>query len=65
MFWLIISIIVVLGLFVVLGCDLDEEKWSLRPRQIVCLIGLLLILPGCITKIPANSVGIVYSPFGK
>lgn len=64
MFWLIISIIVVLGLFSLLGCDFDEEKWDLRPRQILCLFGLLLILPGCITKIPANSVGIVYSPFG-
>lgn len=64
MFWLIFSIIVVLGLFIMLGIDLEEEKFSLRPRQIACLFGLLLILPGCITKIPANSVGITYSPFG-
>lgn len=64
MFWLIFSIIVVLGLFVVLGCDFSNEKWDARPRQVLCLFGLLLMLPGFITKVPANSVGIVYSPFG-
>lgn len=64
MFWLIFSIIVVLGLFVVLGIDFDKEKWDARPRQVLCLFGLLLMLPGFITKVPANSVGIVYSPFG-
>lgn len=64
MFWLIISIIVVLGLFTLLGCDFSNEKWDARPRQVLCLFGLLLTLPGFITKVPANSVGIVYSPFG-
>jgi regulator of protease activity HflC (stomatin/prohibitin superfamily) len=64
MFWLIISIIVVLGLFVVLGIDFDKETWGMKPRQIVCLLGLIFLLPGFITKVPANSVGIVYSPFG-
>lgn len=64
MFWLVISIIVVLGLFTLLGCDFSNEKWDARPRQVLCLFGLLLLLPGFITKVPANSVGIVYSPFG-
>lgn len=64
MFWLIISIIVVLGLFTLLGCDFSNEEWNLRPRQVLCLFGLLLLLPGFITKVPANSVGIIYSPFG-
>lgn len=79
MWWLISSIIVVIGLFVVLGLNEREvEKknsyvgtkmvtelfWKLHIRQFACLLGFLLLIPGFLTKIPANSVGIVYSPFG-
>lgn len=71
MVWLIISILVVLVLAVVLGIIPDEdgiqygiEGWKVNKKQILSLVGLLLLLPGFITKIPANSVGIVYSPFG-
>lgn len=80
MMWLIFSIIVMVGLFVALGMYAEEVegekdwrgnvktetviKWKLRIRHLLCLFGLLILLPGFITKIPANSVGIVYSPFG-
>ena len=78
MAWLIISILAVVGLFVFFGFGTKEIEvedwrgkktktitiWKLNIRQIACLLGLLLIIPGFITKIPANSVGIVYSPFG-
>ena len=78
MIWLILGIIVTVGLFGVLG--LAEEKvtyeqwgntyekevikWKPRKRQALALFGLLICLMGFITKIPANHVGIVYSPFG-
>ena len=39
-------------------------KWKLRPRQICALLGFAICLLGMFTKISANSVGIVYSPFG-
>lgn len=67
MVWLIISILVVLAAFVGLGFYENERcdiAWKLNGKQILSLVGLLLLLPGFITKIPANSVGIVYSPFG-
>ena len=80
MLWLILSIIVTVGLFIVLGIyteSIEGEKdwrgntkmetivkWKLNIRHLLCLLGLLVLLPGFITKIPANSVGIVYSPFG-
>lgn len=38
--------------------------FKINRKQLFSLIGLLICLFGCFTKIPANSVGIVYSPFG-
>lgn len=67
MVFLVIGIIVTIGLFVGLGFGENEEYewvWKLRPRQLFSILGLLICLFGCITKVPANSVGIVYSPFG-
>lgn len=42
----------------------EELKWKVRGRQALALFGLLICVVGFITKIPANHVGIVYSPFG-
>lgn len=66
MFWFITGIIVTIGLFVGLGfyedhCDL---KWTLSRKQFLALFGLILCLFSFAAKVPANSVGIVYSPFG-
>lgn len=41
-----------------------EYYWKLNFKQLFASAGLLICLLGCITRIPANSVGIVYSPFG-
>lgn len=38
--------------------------WKVHIKQVLSLFGLSFCLLGCFTKIPANSVGIVYSPFG-
>lgn len=77
--WLILSIVVTVALCVGLGFGPkeiikkdwrgnDETEmtigWGFKIRQFLCILGLLFMLPGFITKIPANSVGIVYSPFG-
>lgn len=79
MIWLVIGLVVTISLAIVLGFDIKEvEKnhgiygssfkkelvWKLQKRQIFALFGLLICLFGCVTKVPANSVGIVYSPFG-
>lgn len=77
--WLIFSIIVTIGLFVGLGIKSEavekkdrwgdpktvyEYSWKLNLKQLLSVFGLLLCLFGLFTKIPANHVGIIYSPFG-
>lgn len=75
MIWLFLGILLTVGLFVVLGLHVEKEKdrwgdlinkwnWKINKRQLLALLGLLICLLGCFTKIPANHVGIVYSPFG-
>lgn len=79
MFWFVISIIVTLAGLFVLGLSPvtttvkdrwgDDKikttvKWKVQKRQLVALLGLLIMLIGCFGWIPANHVGIVYSPFG-
>lgn len=64
MVWLVFSIIVIIGMFVGFGFykkDCYEVGWKIQPKQFVAILGLLLIIPGFITKVPANSVGIKYS----
>lgn len=79
MLFVILSLIVTVGLFVGLGFYIktttyedsyrreriqEDIKWKLQKKQFLALFGLLIMLGACITKIPANHVGIVYSPFG-
>ena len=79
MFFVILGILVTVGLYVYLGITTTyEEKnkgygrveevavrsWKFQFKQIFAVFGLLICLMGFITKIPANHVGIVYSPFG-
>lgn len=40
----------------------DAVKFKFRAKMLFGLVWLLLILFGCFTKIPANSVGIEYNP---
>lgn len=75
MIWLILGILVAGGLFAALGFKEEEYtnewgnirhkiSWKIRKQQMLAVFGLLICLGGCFTKIPANNVGIVYSPFG-
>lgn len=72
MFWLICSIFAIVGLFISLGMvrkpaesryEKDTYVFKVNKRQILSLLGVAFLLPGLIAKVPANSVGIVYSPF--
>ena len=68
--WIIFGIILVVGLFVGLGITIDNSGFEckvgfkLRKRQWLSLLGLLFCIFAFFTTIPANHVGIVYSPFG-
>lgn len=75
MIWLILGLLVTAGLFGVLGLGEEEYKnrwnetrvkivWKIRKRQAIALCGLLICMISLFTKVPANHVGIVYSPFG-
>lgn len=74
MLFVILSLVVTVGLFVGLGYYTETKgegyyakevlKWKLQKKQFLAIFGLLIMLGACITKIPANHVGIVYSPFG-
>ena len=71
MIWFIISIILTIGVFVALGLEKESPddyhvvlRFKLRKRQLCALFCLLIMVFGCIGWLPANHVGIVYSPFG-
>lgn len=67
MFWFVFGIIATIALFGALGLypvDDYRTSWRLEPeRQVFALSGLLICLLGCITRVPANNVGVVYSSF--
>lgn len=65
---IIISIILALGLFIIAGLKKNPEYRSeyifkFNKRQLVAILPLLLILTNLIAVVPANHVGILYSPF--
>lgn len=79
MFFLIISIIFTIAAFVGLGFKFTKNEridkwgdtqteynrtWKLNPKQALSLLCLLICIFGFFTRIPANTVGIIYSPFG-
>lgn len=57
MSWIIFSLIVVAALFVLLGAH--GKSWYLCKRQALCLLGLLVILIGCVTSVPTGHTGIL------
>lgn len=74
MFWIILSVIVAIALGIVLGISKktvgdnyynskEIVEWKLNKKHVLTLLALLLLVPGIISKVPANSVGIKYSPF--
>lgn len=65
MTFIILSAIVVIVLFVVTGIKRvgSNTGWKANPKQWISLLGLVIAIPAFFTIVPANSVGIVYSPF--
>jgi len=59
------SIILCIVLFVVLGLTRSENtyRFRIRRRQLLAILPLLLCLFNFFTIIPANTVGVQYSPF--
>jgi len=65
MTFIILSAILILVIFVVTGIKKVNGNlgWKASPKQWLSVLGLLLAIPAFFTIVPANSVGIVYSPF--
>ena len=67
MILLIIGVVLCIALFIVLGGIKEDEcgslKFNLRKKQLFALLPLLICLLNFFTIIPANSVGVQYSPF--
>lgn len=68
MFFIVVSIVLFICLVIGLGCKIDTYNetfnWKFRKKQLFSFFALLILIPGFIAKVPANSVGIMYSPFG-
>lgn len=62
MFWVLASIVVVLALFVALGYS--KNGWKLRGRQVLALLGFVVILGGMVATVPTGHTGIL-TTFGK
>ena len=62
MFWIFASIIVVVALFVALGYS--KKGWKVCPKQILALLGFLVVLGGMVATVPTGHTGIL-TTFGK
>ena len=61
---IITSIILVIITFFILGCSLDEGEWKVRPRMLLGLAWLVIILFGCFKSVKTGEIGIK-TRFGK
>ncbi len=64
MFLIILSIILVVVTAGLLGINTEEEKWEFKPRMIISLLWLIIILFGCFSTIKTGEIGIK-TRFGK
>ena len=65
MIFIILAVIVAIVIFIVTGFKKisGNRGWKLNTKQFLTLFALLLVAPAFFTIVPANSVGILYSPF--
>lgn len=64
MFLIVLSIILVVVTAGLLGINTEEEKWKFKPRMIISLLWLIIILFGCFSTIKTGEIGIK-TRFGK
>lgn len=63
MIWILLSLVAAIVIFVFTGMNDEDKPWKLNKKQFLSLFAFLILIPGCITRVPANSVGIKYSAF--
>lgn len=63
MIWILLCVVAAIVIFIFTGLNDDDKQWGLNKTQFLSLLALLILIPGCVTRVPANSVGIKYSAF--
>lgn len=63
MIWILLSLVAAIAIFIFTGMSDEDEPWKFNKKQFLSLFAFLILIPGCITRVPANSVGIKYSAF--
>lgn len=63
MIWILLSLVAAIAIFIFTGMSDEDKPWKLNKKQFLSLFAFLILIPGCITRVPANSVGIKYSAF--
>lgn len=63
MIWILLCVVAAIVIFIFTGLNDDDKPWGLNKTQFLSLLALLILIPGCVTRVPANSVGIKYSAF--
>ncbi len=62
MIWVVLALVTVIALFILLG--VNGKNWSRRPRQWLCLAGLLWLVVGAVAMVPTGHTGIL-TTFGR
>lgn len=63
MIWILLCVVAAIVIFIFTGLNDDDKPWGPNKTQFLSLLALLILIPGCVTRVPANSVGIKYSAF--
>lgn len=63
MIWILLCVVAAIAIFILTGLNDDDKPWGPNKTQFLSLLALLILIPGCVTRVPANSVGIKYSAF--
>lgn len=66
MFVIVLTVLMVFGLFVALGLTKDGARlrWKMRPRQLFSVLGCLVLLTGMFATVPTGHTGIL-TTFGR
>ena len=66
MSWVVLAIALVIVLFIVLGYKRDGNvlRWKTKSKQLIALLGLVVVVFGCFSSVPTGHTGIV-TTFGK
>lgn len=64
MSWIIFALFVMVVAFILLGISFKKKEWKFRPRQILCILALVLVIPGCFATVPTGHTGIL-TTFGN